>query len=644
MRRWFAAADRAQRSRGFKLIATAVVVVAALIGVIAYTVIVTAPDHGIDEAIASAQQVETGDEAATAARTAYVETLGSIRSILDTRESWVDVAIGAASVVAVALSVIWLGLSLTAVGLVAVAGLAAAPLLAFDATRVYGLILGGSAVLAGAFTAFMRLMALAMDVPNPVLAVARNVLAEAVRMKISLVFIVLLVFGLASLPGLLDEKEELRYRVMTFLQYGTGGSFWIIALLTLFFATASLTGEQRDKVIWQTITKPVAGWQYLLGKWLGIVALNAVLLAVCGAGVFLFTEYLRGTPAVGEDQAYVAQSGVITKDRLLLETQVLTARRSVDPDGFYDGPEDPEFVTSFTQFVQKQRETDPDFARTDAMLLKVRDDLYKGVQQAYMAIEPGEQELYRFEGLGAAKRRGRALTLRYRIDAGGNRPDEIYRVSFRFWNMPAEAGGVDVREVSPGFMNAMPVSPGAINDDGVLELVVGNFDAARERLNPETMSFPPGGLEVSYEASGFRANFGRVVFVLWLKLAFLAMVAVTASTFLSFPVACMVAVSLFLMAEGAGYIGGAVENYGTTNMKGGIVWYKWITVAIATPVHLAFSFYADLRPTQRLVDGRLLGWGSVAGGAATLAVLTATLYGAAVLIFRRRELAIYSGH
>jgi len=644
VRRWLAAADRAQRSRGFKLIASAVVVLAALVGVIAYTVVVTAPDHAVDEAIASVPQVDREDEAGVAARTAYLETLGSIRSILDARESWVDVAIGAASVSALALSVIWLGLALTTVGVAAVVGLVAAPLLAFDATRVYGLILGGSAVLAGAFTAFMRILSVALDLPNPVFAVARNMLAEAVRMKISLVFIVLLVFGMASLPGLLDVKEELRYRVMSFLQYGTGGAFWIIALLTLFFSTASLTGEQRDKVIWQTITKPVAGWQYILGKWLGVVTLNAVLLAVCGAGVFLFTEYLRGTPAVGEREAYVAHSGVISKDRLLLETQVLTARRSVEPHGYFDGPDDPAFVTGFTEYVQKQREADPDFARTDETLAKVRSDLYKGVQQAYMAVAPGGSKVYRFEGLGGAKRRGRALTLRYRIDAGGNRPDAIYKVSFRFLNMPAQAGGVNVREVSPGFMNAMPVSPGAINDDGVLELRVGNFDAVTGQVNPETMSFPPSGLQVSYEASGFRANFARVVFVLWLKLAFLAMVAVTASTFLSFPVACLVAVALFLMAEGAGYIGGAVENYGTTDIKGNIVWYKWITVAIATPVHLAFNFYADLKPTQRLVDGRLLGWGSVAGGAATLAALTAMLYGAAVLIFRRRELAIYSGH
>ena len=34
------------------------------------------------------------------------------------------------------------------------------------------------------------------------------------------------------------------------------------------------------------VTKPVARWQIWLGKWLGIVTLNAVLLAISGACVF----------------------------------------------------------------------------------------------------------------------------------------------------------------------------------------------------------------------------------------------------------------------------------------------------------------------------------------------------------------------
>ena len=55
-----------------------------------------------------------------------------------------------------------------------------------------------------------------------------------------------------------------------------------------------------------------------------------------------------------------------------------------------------------------------------------------------------------------------------------------------------------------------------------------------------------------------------------------------------------------------------------------------------------FTVYRELDPIGRIVEGRLLSWGEPprrrhAGG------LTALLYGAAVLVFRRRELATYSG-
>jgi hypothetical protein len=52
------------------------------------------------------------------------------------------------------------------------------------------------------------------------------------------------------------------------------------------------------------MTKPVASWQYILGKWLGLISLAANLLAICGSAVFLFTEYLKTQPAHGELAAY----------------------------------------------------------------------------------------------------------------------------------------------------------------------------------------------------------------------------------------------------------------------------------------------------------------------------------------------------
>jgi ABC-type transport system involved in multi-copper enzyme maturation permease subunit len=56
-----------------------------------------------------------------------------------------------------------------------------------------------------------------------------------------------------------------------------------------------------------------------------------------------------------------------------------------------------------------------------------------------------------------------------------------------------------------------------------------------------------------------------------------------------------------------------------------------------------FRTYSDLKPTTRLVDGRLLDWGNVSWGAIVLIAWTGALFAAGVGIFRRRELATYSG-
>jgi hypothetical protein len=138
-------------------------------------------------------------------------------------------------------------------------------------------------------------------------------------------------------------------------------------------------------------------------------------------------------------------------------------------------------------------------------------------------------------------------------------------------------------------------------------------------------------------------NFLRVAMVLWIKLAFLAMLAITAATFLSFPVACLVAFSAFLVAEGAGFLTTALEYYEATGVGNQVTYWKIPVRAVGLVVAGMFKTYAELRPTTKLVDGRLLAWASVAWGAGVLAIWSAFLYGLATVIFRRRELATYSG-
>ncbi len=89
----------------------------------------------------------------------------------------------------------------------------------------------------------------------------------------------LLLFGLAALPLVLDPTTPLRYRVQAFMQYATGGAFWLIAILTLVVQRRHRVPLSSGiKRIWQTMTKPVAAWQYILGKWLGVVG---ALLRFC---------------------------------------------------------------------------------------------------------------------------------------------------------------------------------------------------------------------------------------------------------------------------------------------------------------------------------------------------------------------------
>jgi hypothetical protein len=56
-----------------------------------------------------------------------------------------------------------------------------------------------------------------------------------------------------------------------------------------------------------------------------------------------------------------------------------------------------------------------------------------------------------------------------------------------------------------------------------------------------------------------------------------------------------------------------------------------------------FRFYAELKPTKSLIDGKLVPWQLVAAATLFLGLWSLVLYAFGVLSFRRRELAIYSG-
>lgn len=654
--------DRIQKSLRFKIVATVVVVLLAL-GAVGMSSLNSAAPGGVqarlgqvlEEAEATAAEreqaaIDAGIDPSQTASAAEVARLRSVTDVIEASRSPVSLAIGLGAAVGLILLFVWLGLGLTYLGITLLMLACGVPLLLSPTTAAFGFVVIGGGQLVLSFAVLLRAGSMALSASHPVTAIARNVLAEAVRMKLSLLFIAMLILALAFMPMVLNGEQPLRFRVQGFLQYANMITFGLVALLVLFFGVATVAFEQRDKIIWQTMTKPVPAYQYVLGKWLGVVTLAAILLLVSSTGVFLFTEGLRRTPAVGEVNAFQPADDEIamTEDRMILETRVLTARRSVYPNLPF-AYSDEQFDEAVQRRVEEM-ERAGDYVTTAADRRKFREEAIQQAQAEYRSIDPiveGSEE-YVFSGLGEAKMNNIPLTLHYRVEAEGNRPDVFYNLTFLFIDTGTLEGPL---KTGLGFTHSMNIAPRLIDQNGQLRFRL--FNGALEQTpqgdiglipNTNSISIPPSGLEVSYRVGSFRGNFLRVQAVQWVKLAFLAMIAVCAATFLSFPVACLISVGVFFLAQSSGWVQGALPGWGTTTVEGDFDAFRWAIYHFSDFISGLFKVYDELRPTERLADGRVLTWGMVAKGVSVLGLLSVAIYGLGVYAFRSRQLAVYSGH
>lgn len=640
--------DRVQKSRPFMIAASAVIVLLAA-GLIGWFHLQAATDPvGIREVMAEVPEFLTTQDGRQVPNPDAIQ-LRTLADALDAARSPASLTYGILLLTGVMLLFIWLGLGLSYLFITAIAVLVGLPLFLSPRTSPFGFVILGGAQLMLAFIVLLRAASLLFTPARPVLAIARNTLAEAIRMKISLIFIAMLIIMLAAMPLILNGEQPLRYRVQAFLQYANQFTFWVIALLVLFFGAATVAFEQRDKIIWQTMTKPVSAAQYVLGKWLGVATLAAILLLVSSSGVFLFTEYLRRAPAVGEIRPYEPRDAslAMTEDRMVLETRILTARTPVIPGIPFDR-HDPAFDRAAEARIA-DIQTLGAYTPTEADRERYRNEAFRQAVTEYRSIDPNTEqyEVFIFEGLQDPRDRAVPITLRYKINAEGNRPDIFYALTFIF-----EDGTRIARErTGLGFSHTIDLSPQMINPDGEIrfQLYNGllNVDPRGGLVftpNTNSITLPPDGLELSYQVGTFRGNFLRVQAVQWIKLAFLAMLAVCAATFLSFPVACLVAVGVFFIAESSGWVIGALPGWGTTDTQGNIDYFRWAVYHFAETISSAFRVYNELQPAERLSDGRLLPWASVGASTAVIIVASAIIYGVGVYAFRSRQLATYSGH
>ena len=152
---------------------------------------------------------------------------------------------------------------------------------------------------------------------NGVWSVARMTFMQCMRTRVAVVAIVILGGSLAVLPWTMAGDGTLAGKIRSLLSYGTSITTLLLSLVTIFMACHIVSTDMAKKYIYISSTKPVARWQYLLGRWLGLLGMNVLLLAASSGTVYGLAQYLRG------------EQELLGSDRREVETEIFAARARV---------------------------------------------------------------------------------------------------------------------------------------------------------------------------------------------------------------------------------------------------------------------------------------------------------------------------
>lgn len=452
-------------------------------------------------------------------------------------------------------------------------------------------------------------------------AIARHTLAEGLRLKIAHVFLAFIAVVVVGLPVLLRSESAIGDAVQTYLSISLRSLGVLLSLLT-FFLSRSVSDEFVNRQLLVLMTKPIQRWQYVVGKWLGMVTLQSILLIMAGGGVYAGALILSWMKP--RDEA----------DAQRLKNELLTARHAAS-----FAP--PDFSELAARAYQERLETGA-YAEIAALVpQQERARIAKEYESQWRTVGVMDTRLFEFADVRCRRSPDKMLQIRYKAEVYHFAPDEILRCE---WMVGNPDKGTPVyylprRDVIQRY-HTMSVPTDAVAPDRTLSVVLVNrnpFDG--EQQEPNTVSFLSNDdVQVLFETGSFAGNLFRQLGLTWCRLSFLAALAVLLACVFSFPVACLIGLTFLAMTSMAAFLTDALiffdEDVGVPGVFQSIVQVLYKIVYFVIP---DFSRYNG---TDLLVDGRnvtlrwvLEGIARLVLGGTTLLLLTACL------LFQRREVA-----
>lgn len=456
------------------------------------------------------------------------------------------------------------------------------------------------------------------------LAIAWLTWKAAFRFRLFLVVSVLLLGAVIGLPWMLQDPH---FTAQEFTQvqltYTLSAVTALLGLATLWLACGTLARDIEECQIQVVATKPIARWQIWLGKWLGLLSLNAALLVIAGGCIYgqLMLQARKLNPdqqAVLRNEVLVAR-GVARERNLSAEIEAETNR----------------------QLQTRLAETQ--VATVDVP--EVRRQIRERIKAELQVVQPGSPHFWEIdlsEARGSIQ--GQPLFLRVKFNAAQKSPTGTFATMWRV-GAPDKPGWQTDSPMSlaPDTYHEIQIPPDLYGADGKLLVAM---------LNPNnaTLVFPlEDGLEVLYRQGGFGLNFVRGLGIIFCWVALLATIGLAAASFLSFPVASFCALAMLVVVFSSGTLATVVEQ-GTVmgaDEETGVVGSSVIDF-VAVPLFKAILNIVQLAqnfsPVDALSTGRVISWGTVGQAFAQIVLVLGGVFGVfGIWVFSRRELATAQG-
>ena len=457
-----------------------------------------------------------------------------------------------------------------------------------------------------------------------ILAITWLTWKAAFRFRLFLVVALLLLAAVVGLPLLLKDDGTARGFTQILITYTLSVITALLGLSTLWLACGTLARDIEECQIQVVATKPVARWQIWLGKWLGIVSLNATLLVLSGGCVYGLLQW-RATRLPAAEQE-------------TLRTQVLVARGVAQP------PDYNAEIDARTQQLLEERLKETRVANAD--LPEVRRQLREQVKAVYQLVPPQYTREWQID-LGFAKNflRGKPLQLRVKFNTAQIGLSGTFVGQWRV----GEPGTANVwysgpMSLSPNAYHEFEIPADLFNRQGVLTIDFLN-------ANNTTLLFPiEDGMAVLYPEGGFTLNFARGLGIIFCWMALLAALGLASASFLSFPVATFFSLALLVVVFSSGTLSDAVANGTITGVNeetgtAGHFIADFVLIPAFQGIVAVINVVKNFSPIDSLSTGRAISWGELGAAFGQIVLLfggVISLIG--ISLFARRELATAQGN